>query len=309
MLHSLVFCSAAALRLALRFVVMTLAVQLTRVAVVMSLSSIFFAKVGAKFASKASEKLLRRLLGCFMLVSVPLVVSKTAWWKEIAAQHEPTSEQTPAKQSRAAAIAAAASAWTTRFRNRLKSGGETVSSAIPPFAAARRYAADAKARFLAASTEFCLAVQSSLQTGFPQAFASAAALCRAAGIYKALSHPDALRDACGLLVIGAAGGLLSGLLGVGGGIVITPCLAAFSAMPHLTILGTTMLTMVPATISGTLQHHAARSILWPQAAALSAGSVLGATAGSQVALVVSEDSLRFVFAAMMCLFGARTLFR
>jgi uncharacterized membrane protein YfcA len=279
-------------------------------AALMSISSIFFARWGAKFASRASERVLQRFLGCFMLVSVPFVLAKTLWWK-----HSVTllSEQSSEADNRASSTIANAAAscmaakekLVTRFRHQLHCGYDRVVILLPQVAALAPIISGTLERLQTAGIQLYVTVQSKFNTEFPQMSAAATNFSTVIG----LTEPDSLQRGCAYLLLGAAGGCISGMLGVGGGVVFTPFLAAFSSMPHLTVLGTAMLTMIPATISGTLQHHAAGNILWPQAAALAAGSMLGAAAGSNVALIVSEDALRFVFAAMMSLLGARTLLR
>lgn len=276
----------------------------------MSISSIYFARWGAKFASGASEKILQKLLGCFMLVSVPFVFSKTAFWQQsITQSSEPAAAEDHCASSMIARVSSACISakheFVEGFRRLVLCCCERASILLPQAAALIPSIMGAIERLQHAGLCFSLEVQSKMLTEYPKAFAAASEFSSWAG----LTDAHALQRSGAYLLLGAAGGCISGMLGVGGGVVITPCLAAFSSMPHITILGTAMVTMIPATISGTLQHHARNSVLWPQAAALAAGSVLGAAAGSNVALIVSEDTLRFVFAVMMSLFGARTLLR
>ena len=279
-------------------------------AALMSISSIFFARWGARFASRASERVLQRFLGCFMLVSVPFVLAKTLWWKDSVTL---LSEQTSEADNRASSTIANAAAscmatkekLVTRFRQQLHCGYDRVVILLPQVAALVPVISGTLERLQTAGIQLYGTVQSKFNTNCPQMSAAATKFSTVIG----LTEPDSLQRGCVYLLLGAAGGCISGMLGVGGGVIFTPFLAAFSSMPHLTVLGTAMLTMIPATISGSLQHHAAGNILWPQAAALAAGSMLGAAAGSNIALIVSEDALRFVFAAMMSLLGARTLLR
>lgn len=277
-------------------------------AVAMSISSSYFAIKGAKLASKVSDKFLQRCLGCFMLVSVPIVIAKTAWWRHAIAQSAESSEQSSSTASGAsemignayAACAAATNRVAASLRQKLDAGER-----LPLVSAAMQRFLETMLLVQAEGLQIFMACRSKLESEFPKTCATVSSLSSAAG----LSEPGSLKRWVGYLLVGAAGGCVSGLLGVGGGVVITPALAAFSSLPHVTILGTAMLTMIPAAISGVRQHAAARNILWPQAGALAAGSIVGATAGSNLALVVSEDTLRVVFAVMMTIFGARTLLR
>jgi uncharacterized membrane protein YfcA len=270
-------------------------------AAAMSISSAYFAIKGAKYASKVSDKFLQRCLGCFMLVSVPFVIAKTAWWRATVAQSSASSQQISSQDDSASAMNRVAAS----FQMRLLSLHQLFNARLPLASAAIQRVSETVEHLQTGAIDILTACRSKWETKFPEASAAAASLLSAAG----LSEPDSKKCALLYLLVGAAAGGVSGMLGVGGGVVITPALAAFSSMPHLTILGTVMMTMVPAAVSGTLQHVAARNVLWPQAAALAAGSMVGATAGSHVALMVPEDSLRVMFAVMMSVFGARTLLR
>jgi hypothetical protein len=279
----------------------------------MSATSMYFAKRGAKFASSASEKFLRKCLGCFMLISVPFVLAKTSWWQATISQITASSQKHAAEDESASSIIAKTGALfidakrklESNFRTQLERSYEDVGSRLPLIPAAVQHASATIEHFRTGTLEMMLIAQRKLENASPGASAAVTSFLSSAG----LSGQDSLQHGFAYMVLGAAGGFLSGMLGVGGGVVITPCLAAFSSMPHVTVIGTAILTMIPATIIGTLQHHAARNVLWPQAAALAGGSLLGATAGSNVALMVSDDGLRCVFAVMMSIFGARTLAR
>ena len=56
---------------------------------------------------------------------------------------------------------------------------------------------------------------------------------------------DATSEAPKLAAIGVVAGLASGLLGIGGGTVVTPLLALVSPLPQASVLGTSLLAMLP----------------------------------------------------------------
>ena len=72
------------------------------------------------------------------------------------------------------------------------------------------------------------------------------------------------------LILGACAGLLAGLLGVGGGLIIVPVLAALflqqgvnaEIVMHLA-LGTSLASIVFTSISSIRTHHQHGAILWP----------------------------------------------
>ena len=94
--------------------------------------------------------------------------------------------------------------------------------------------------------------------------------------------------------IGAAAGFLSGLLGIGGGIVIVPLLAGWLGMPLKRALGTSLLAIVALVIPGIVVHAALDHLDVPIALALALGAVPGARLGAALALGATEHTLRLV---------------
>jgi uncharacterized membrane protein YfcA len=97
-------------------------------------------------------------------------------------------------------------------------------------------------------------------------------------------------DLATYLAIGAVAGVLAGLLGVGGGLVIVPALVWVyrghgfdeAIVAHLAV-GTSLATIVATSISSVRAHHRRRAVLWPLAARLAPGIVVGAWIGAAVA--------------------------
>jgi len=105
-----------------------------------------------------------------------------------------------------------------------------------------------------------------------------------------------------LLAAGAAGGLLAGLLGVGGGIVIVPvldfALVAAGVDPAVAMhvaVATSMATIVPTSISSSRSHARRGSIDFAVARRWSLPIVIGSLAGSLVASAVDARALAGVF--------------
>ena len=96
--------------------------------------------------------------------------------------------------------------------------------------------------------------------------------------------------------IGVAIGLLTGVVGAGGGFVIVPALVLFSGLPMRTAVGTSLLVIAMnsfAGFAGTLSHA---SIHWSLAVAVTAASVVGSLVGAAMAGRVKPESLRSGFA-------------
>jgi uncharacterized protein len=95
-------------------------------------------------------------------------------------------------------------------------------------------------------------------------------------------------------LIGAAAGLLSGLLGVGGGILMVPAFQSWLRMGLKETIATSLacvgLLAIPGTITHSLKHH----IDWAFALPLCIGVVPGAQIGSHLAVKAADRALRQV---------------
>jgi hypothetical protein len=111
-----------------------------------------------------------------------------------------------------------------------------------------------------------------------------------------------------LVVVGALSGFVSGLLGVGGGVILVPVFTVLLRMPVKTALGTSLAVVAAQAIPGTAVHALLRHIDWPVAAGLSIGVVPGARLGANLAVAAQDDALRVVvglgMAALALAFGA-----
>jgi uncharacterized membrane protein YfcA len=111
--------------------------------------------------------------------------------------------------------------------------------------------------------------------------------------------------------IGGAAGFTSGLLGVGGGIIMVPAFTMFIGMPLRRALGTSLVTISALVVPGTIVHWWLGHIDWAIFAALTVGVVPGARLGAKVALGVREQSLRVAVGLFLLvialLYGTREL--
>jgi hypothetical protein len=94
------------------------------------------------------------------------------------------------------------------------------------------------------------------------------------------------------LVVGAVAGLVSGLLGIGGGLVMVPAMAGWLGMPLKRALGTSLAAIVPLVVPGAIVHAALGHVDWAVFAAVALGAVPGATLGARIALGSRERTLR-----------------
>ena len=98
---------------------------------------------------------------------------------------------------------------------------------------------------------------------------------------------------------GLLAGLVSGLLGVGGGIVMVPLLTGLLGMPLKRALGTSLLIIAVLVIPGTIVHAWLGNIDWQIAAVLVVGVMPGAWLGSKLALTAKDRSLRLAVGSFL----------
>jgi uncharacterized membrane protein YfcA len=110
-----------------------------------------------------------------------------------------------------------------------------------------------------------------------------------------------------LALVGAAAGLLSGLLGIGGGIVIVPGLIWAAGLDRHTASGTSLVAILPiATVAAITYAVAPGGAFDAEASAIFViGSIAGAVFGARVNARVSERALRLAMAVLTLVFGLR----
>jgi hypothetical protein len=104
-----------------------------------------------------------------------------------------------------------------------------------------------------------------------------------------------------LILLGLVAGTLSGLLGIGGGIILVPALAGMLGVPLKRALGTSLTAVVVLAIPGTIVHAALGHIDWTAALLLAIGSIPGARIGATIALGTRERNLRILVGSFLAL--------
>lgn len=112
-----------------------------------------------------------------------------------------------------------------------------------------------------------------------------------------------------IITIGIAAGILSGLVGVGGGIIIVPALVYLIGFSQKTAQGTSLaMIMLPVGILGVLQYYKQGHVDVKVVGLLAVGFILGSLFGSKIALSISQESLKKAFAVLMILIAVKMLF-
>ncbi len=102
-----------------------------------------------------------------------------------------------------------------------------------------------------------------------------------------------------LAALGLAAGFLSGMFGVGGGILIVPGLMAIGDFTQRLASGTSLATIVPLASVGVISYATHGSVSWIGALLLAAGAMAGAQLGTWLLARINLRVLQIFFALFM----------
>jgi uncharacterized membrane protein YfcA len=113
----------------------------------------------------------------------------------------------------------------------------------------------------------------------------------------------------GLLLLGVAAGILSSMVGIGGGILIVPVLVYFFAMSQKTAQGTSLaLLLPPVGIFAVINYYKAGFVDLKVAGVLIVAFVAGSFLGSKIVLDLPENMIKKVFGVFLLLVSLKYLF-
>jgi uncharacterized protein len=102
-----------------------------------------------------------------------------------------------------------------------------------------------------------------------------------------------------LILLGAATGLYSGLLGLGGGFIIVPALTRLFGFSAKRAIGTSLVAIAILAVPATITHAVLGHIDWRIALAIAVMVVPGSLIGSRITIAASERFLRLGFATLL----------
>jgi len=103
-----------------------------------------------------------------------------------------------------------------------------------------------------------------------------------------------------LVAIGIAAGVLSGLVGVGGGLIIVPALIFFLGFTQLQAQGTSLgLLLLPVGVFAVINYYKAGHIDLKVVAVMSLAFVAGGWVGSKLALRLDQEIVKKIFAIVL----------
>ncbi len=109
-----------------------------------------------------------------------------------------------------------------------------------------------------------------------------------------------------LIAIGLAAGVLSGLFGIGGGVIIVPALLLIARMPPLTATGTSLAALLlPVGALGAWEYHRNGNLNLVASLWIALGLFFGAYLGARLAQYASPLQLKRAFSIFLVLIAAR----
>lgn len=116
------------------------------------------------------------------------------------------------------------------------------------------------------------------------------------------------RRAVLLIVVGICAGFLSGVFGIGGGILIVPGLIYVTKMDSRRAHGTSLAAVLPISVASLVAYWRAGNVDWSVGAWLAVGAVVGAYVGTALLAVISKRKLAIVFSILLVVAGVRLFF-
>ena len=111
-----------------------------------------------------------------------------------------------------------------------------------------------------------------------------------------------------LVLIGISAGILSGFVGVGGGIIIVPALVYLLGMSQFEAQGTSLFVLLlPVGILAVINYTRAETINWKFGIVVALTFVVGGYIGSKLALKISPSVVKLVFGIIMAFVSVRLI--
>lgn len=115
--------------------------------------------------------------------------------------------------------------------------------------------------------------------------------------------------AFGLIILGVAAGALSGLIGIGGGIIIIPALVFIFGFSQKMAQGTTLALLIPPIgLLAALTYYKHGFVDIKFAVIIILGFIIGSLIGAKLAVKLPTEVLSKVFAISIILIGIKMLF-
>ena len=111
----------------------------------------------------------------------------------------------------------------------------------------------------------------------------------------------------GLIALGLTAGFTSGLLGIGGGVILVPALALIFGLPFHKAIGISLAIIIPTAFSSMLKHYQAGNVDFSFAIVITIFAIIGAWLGATYSSYLPAATLKKVFAIFMIAIGFNML--
>ncbi len=109
------------------------------------------------------------------------------------------------------------------------------------------------------------------------------------------------------LALGFAAGVLSGMFGVGGGVLFVPTLALVLGLTQLGAQATSLAAMIPVVAVGAWRQHRYGNVRWRVGTIIGLASAAGVAGGAVLAESLADETLRKLFAGLLLVVAAQLL--
>lgn len=123
-------------------------------------------------------------------------------------------------------------------------------------------------------------------------------------------RPDERRMPALLIVVeGVAVGILTGLVGVGGGFLIVPALVLLGGLSMKQAIGTSLVVIAMKSAAGFVGYLGQVQVDWVLMAVFTPAAIAGILAGARIVRYVPQMALQRAFAVLLVLMGGLILFQ
>lgn len=109
-------------------------------------------------------------------------------------------------------------------------------------------------------------------------------------------------------ILGLVAGTFSGLVGIGGGIILVPALVyLFQMNQHMAQGSTLMLFCIPVSLLGALHYYREGHVDLKVVGLIALGFIVGSLLGAKLAMALPSAILKKIFAVVLVVVGLRML--
>ena len=110
-------------------------------------------------------------------------------------------------------------------------------------------------------------------------------------------------------LLGVATGILSGLLGIGGGLIMIPSMVLLLGISQKMAQGISLAVIIPVSIAGAFSYSKQGNVSMPIGTWLAIGGIPGALLGAHLAIGMDPMYLKAIFALLMFFIGTTSILK